>query len=42
MTLAMNTMNGTGSATILSRASDDSVNLENPEENVTVTYGPRD
>ena len=33
---------GTGSATILSRASDDSVNLETPEENVTVTYGSRD
>ena len=33
---------GTGSATILSRASDDSVNLEAPEEDVTVTYGSRD
>ena len=30
---------GSGTATILSRASDDSVNLETPEERATVTYG---
>ena len=30
---------GSGTTTILSRASDDSVNLETPGEDVTVTYG---
>ena len=30
---------GAGTATILSRASDDTVNVESPEEGVTVTYG---
>ena len=33
---------GAGTATILSRASDDTVNVESPEEGVTVTYGRRE